>query len=157
MHTRTAPEQIIRYRERLTPSLGILGATALLGPMVAIVFLPWRPEWSLLAGVATSLALMGLLWLASPKIEVSGSTLRVGRAHIEREWLGTAQALTGADARAARTTQLPGNGWHLIRGGADGIVRVRVNDPGDPVKMWTISSRTPDRLAAALNAPQRAS
>lgn len=147
----TANTQTVLYRERLTPSLGILGAAALLGPMVAIVFLPWRPEWSLLAGAATSLAFLALAWLASPTITVTETTLTAGRAHIEREWLGTAVALTDEAAHEARTTKLPGNGWHLIRGGAKGIVRVPLTDPTDPVKVWTISSRTPDRLASALN------
>lgn len=147
----TAHDQTVRYRERLTPPLGVIGAAALLGPMVTIVFLPWRPEWSLLAGAGTSLVFVLLAWLTSPTITVTDTTLVAGHAQIEREWLEPAVALTGEDAQEARTTKLPGNGWHLIRGSANGIVRVPLTDPNDPVKIWTISSRTPDRLAAALN------
>ncbi len=143
--------QTVLYRERLSPSLPILAAIAVIGPMVAIVFLPWRPEWSLLVGVGTAIALVALTVWVSPKITVTSDTFSAGSAHIEREWLGTAKALMGDDARTARTTGLPGNGWHLIRGGADGVVQVPLTDPNDPAKVWTVSSRTPDRLAAALN------
>lgn len=42
----------------------------------------------------------------------------------------------------------------IIRGGIDGIVVVPNLDVDDPVDAWTISTRTPDRLAAAIRAAQ---
>ena len=65
-----------------------------------------------------------------------------------------ARALTGEEARQARGPALPARGWHLIRGGIDGVVVVPDIDQDDPVDTWTISSRTPDRLAAAIRAAQ---
>ena len=44
--------------------------------------------------------------------------------------------------------------WHVIRGGIDGIVVIDVTDPDDPTPVWVISSRTPDRFAAALRLAQ---
>jgi hypothetical protein len=42
----------------------------------------------------------------------------------------------------------------VIRGGIDGVVIVAITDPDDPAPYWVISTRTPDRLAAALRRAQ---
>jgi hypothetical protein len=83
--------------------------------------------------------------------------LSAGRARIDVSLLGRPVAVTGMEARAARGPGLDPRGWHLIRGGIDGIVVVPVTDPDDPTPTWTISSRTPDRLAAAVQRAQAAS
>ena len=43
---------------------------------------------------------------------------------------------------------------HLIRGGIDGVVIVAITDPDDPAPSWVLSTRTPDRLAAAVRRAQ---
>lgn len=141
-----------RYRERLSPSLRLLATVALAGPMVSLIFVPVGSTAALIAGALVSALLVAALVAATPVVAVSGSTLFAGRAHIDARYLGEPVALTGDDARAARGTALPARGWHLIRGGIDGVVVVPVVDPDDPVESWTISTRTPDRLAAAIRA-----
>src|SRR5690606_40877003 len=94
--------------------------------------------------------IVATLILLSPKVRVTDGVLHAGRARIEAEWLGSPMALSGEDARAARGPALPARGWHLIRGGIDGVVVVPILDPDDPAPSWTISTRTPDRLAAAI-------
>src|SRR5690606_19575606 len=94
---------------------------------------------------------IGLLIASSPTVRVEGTVLRAGRAHIDAKWLGETATATGDDARDARGPGLPAHGWHLIRGGIDGVVVVANTDPDDPVTSWTISTRTPDRLAAAID------
>ncbi|MAB20079.1 MAG: hypothetical protein CMH33_04065, partial [Microbacterium sp.] len=91
------------------------------------------------------------VWIVlSPRIEVTGGRLRAGRAHIDACHLGAPVALTGEDARQARGPGLHPRAWHLLRGGIDGIVVIPIDDPDDPVPAWYLSSRTPDRLAAAV-------
>ncbi|MGB4136301.1 MAG: DUF3093 family protein, partial [Microbacterium sp.] len=90
--------------------------------------------------------------LLSPVVSVQGTVLRAGRAHIDARWLAEPAPRTGEEARRARGTELPGDGWHLIRGGIDGVVVVPLTDPDDPHRVWTVSTRTPDRLAAAIRA-----
>jgi hypothetical protein len=141
-----------RYRERLSPSLRLVVTVALAGPMVALIFVPVGATAALVAGAAVSALLVGLLMMGAPVVSVQGGVLRAGRAHIDVELLGAPIALTGAEAKEARGPALPARGWHLIRGGIDGIVVVPNDDPADPVTAWTISTRTPDRLAAAIRA-----
>lgn len=148
----TATDARPRYRERLAPSLRLLVTVALAGPMVSLIFVPIGSTVALLVGAAVSALLVVLSIAATPVVSVDGTMLRAGRAHIDVRHLGEPVALTGDDARQARGPGLPARGWHLIRGGIDGIVVVPNIDQDDPVEAWTISSRTPDRLAAAIRA-----
>ncbi|MFC4139352.1 MULTISPECIES: DUF3093 domain-containing protein [unclassified Microbacterium] len=143
------------YRERLTPSLWMLITIALAGPMVALVFVPVGATLALALGAVVSLLLVAAGILLSPVIEVDGTVLRAGRAHIDARWLGDAVHRTGEEAKRARGPELPHDGWHLVRGGIDGVVIVTLTDPDDPHGTWTISSRTPDRLAAAIRAARQ--
>ncbi|MCS3444254.1 DUF3093 domain-containing protein [Microbacterium phyllosphaerae] len=149
-----APDTRTRYRERLSPSLWLLVTVALAGPMVALIFVPVGSTIALIVGAAVSALLVIAFIFFTPVVTVDGQVLRAGRAHIETRHLGRPTALTDEDARQARGPGLPARGWHLIRGGVDGVVVVPNIDPDDPVDTWTISSRTPDRLAAAITASQ---
>lgn len=143
------------YRERLAPSLWLLVTAALAGPMVSLIFVPVGSTFALILGAAVS-ALLVLAFVAlAPVVSVEDGVLRAGRAHIDVRYLGEPLALTGEEARQARGPELPARGWHLIRGGIDGVIVVPNIDEDDPVVAWTVSTRTPDRLAAAIRASRR--
>lgn len=141
-----------RYHERLAPSLWLLVTIALAGPMVSLIFVPVGSTFALLLGGAVSALLVVAAIALAPVVSVQDDVLRAGPAHIDVRYLGEPMALTGEDARSARGPELPARGWHLIRGGIDGVVVVPNTDEADPVVAWTISTRTPDRLAAAIRA-----
>ena len=140
----------LRYRERLTPSLPFFVAITLTGPMVALSFLPVDAALGAALGVAAIIAITAITVLLSPVVSIEGTVLRAGRAHIDVRWLGEPAAYTGEDAARVRGPELDARGWHLIRGGLSGVVVTPNTDPADPVRSWTISTRTPDRLAAAI-------
>ncbi|MER7795746.1 DUF3093 domain-containing protein [Microbacterium sp. NPDC096154] len=140
----------------MSPSLWILGSAAVVAPMAALVFVQYDGTLSLAVGLAVGVIVVAALILSSPVIEVAQGELRAGRAHIDVSLLGDPVALTGEDARTARGPALDPRGWHLIRGGVAGVVVLANEDPDDPVSSWTLSSRTPDRLAAAVRHAQSA-
>jgi len=142
------------YRERLGPSLWILVAAAVAAPMAALVFTPIDTTIALIVGACVGVALIALLIAAAPVVEVRGGELRAGRAHVGVQFLGVPEVHVGDDARHARGAGLDPRSWHLIRGGIDGIVVIPVTDPDDPTTAWVISSRTPDRLSAAVRRAQ---
>ncbi len=142
------------YRERLGPSLWILVAAALAAPMAALVFTPIDTTLALVVGACVGVALIALLIAAAPVVEVRDGELRAGRAHIGVEFLGDPEVHVGEDARHARGAGLDARSWHLIRGGIDGVVVIPVTDVDDPTSAWVISSRTPDRLSAAVRRAQ---
>ncbi|MFE5409693.1 DUF3093 domain-containing protein [Microbacterium sp. NPDC056569] len=142
------------YRERLGPSLWILVAAAVAAPMAALVVTPIDTTVALVVGAVVGVLLIALLILAAPVIEVRDGELRAGRAHIGVEFLGAGEVHVGEDARHARGAGLDPRSWHLIRGGVDGVAVFPVTDADDPTTAWVISSRTPDRLAAAVRRAQ---
>jgi len=144
----------LSYRERLSPSLWVLCAAAVSAPMVALVFVPLDSTVALVAGVVVAVALLSALVALSPSVSVDDGELRVGRAHIPVDLLGDPTAATGDEARQIRGPGLPRTAWHLLRPGIDGLVRVPVLDPDDPVSEWVFSTRTPDRVVAALRRAQ---
>jgi hypothetical protein len=149
MHVDTRASAAV-YREKLSPSLWTLIAAALGAPMIALVLSPVDMTLALIGGVVVSAGIIALLLAASPSVSVVDGELHAGRAHIDVDLLGEAVPLTGEEARAARGQDLDPRSWTLVRGGIDGAVRIPVLDANDPVPFWIISSRTPDRLAAAL-------
>jgi hypothetical protein len=83
---------------------------------------------------------------------VTKGTLRVGKATIERRFVGTAEAFRGREATAERGTRLNGLAFLCIRGWVDPVVRVEITDPADRTPYWLTSTRHPERLIAALSA-----
>lgn len=156
MHNSTAsPARPAAYRERLSPSLWALLSAAVAAPMVALVFVPLDSTVALLAGLGVAAALIVALVAAAPVVSVRDGELRVGRAHIPVALLADPIALTGDEARQARGPGLPRDAWHLLRPGIDGVVRVGVADDRDPASDWVFSTRTPDRVVAAIRRAQR--
>jgi hypothetical protein len=139
------------YRERLWPAPWVFLATALVIPASLLVFLPI----SLPAGIAVAaglyVAVLVVLVATTPTIEVTPTTFRAGRARIGREFLGSAQAFTGAQATAERGVNLDARAWMLLRGWLPGLVRVDIIDAADPTPYWLVASRHPAELAKALS------
>ncbi len=138
------------YRERLWPAPWVFITTALVMPASLLVFLPI----SLLAGIAVAVVLYGaivaVLLLTTPAIEVTSAGFRAGRARIDAGFIGAVQAFEGQDAVAQRGVELDARAWLLLRGWITGVVRVELDDPEDPTPYWLISSRRPAELARAL-------
>jgi len=144
----------VSYRERLSPSLWVITSAAVAAPMAALVLAPIDTTLALLAGALVGVAIVALLVAGSPVVEVRDGVLTAGRAHIDVGLTGEVTMLTGAEAQYARGPGLHPRAWHLIRGGIDGLVLVTITDPDDPAPFWVMSTRMPDRLAAAVRRAQ---
>ena len=143
---------MLPYRERLTPSVWIYLSTALVIPASLLVFLPISP----LAGVITAVVLycgaVATLVFTSPVIEVDVSQVTAGRARLPIGFAGNSDAFRGAAATLERGRQLDARAWVVIRGWVDPVVKITVLDAEDPAPYWLVSSRTPERMIAAINA-----
>ncbi|HZK58335.1 MAG TPA: DUF3093 domain-containing protein [Cryobacterium sp.] len=143
------------YREKLWASPALFVATALVIPASLLVFLPI----SMTAGIVTAAVLyagcVAMLVLASPVVQVKGGELQAGRARISTELLGEATAFSGTEASQERGPRLDVRAWLLIRGWVDPVVRIPIVDATDPAPYWLVSSRHPQKLAAAINGSRR--
>lgn len=141
----------VLYEERLYPSIGIWIITAGLSTVPAVIFAPIDALISVLASVLTLGALIFALITSTPTIRVTRAEVRVGRATIERKYVGRAQGFIGENATAQRGTRLHGLAYLCIRGWIDGVVRIELSDKEDKTPYWLVSSRQPKELSHVLN------
>ena len=119
-------------------------------PSTILVLAPFDIMLGVIVSVIVYLAIVIPMALTSPVILVTDSELKVGKAHISREFISTVSAYSGSDAFAARGTDLDARAWILLRGWINPVVRVDINDPADPTPYWLFSSRKPEELVLAL-------
>ncbi len=144
-------EATVLFSEKLWPSFWIWLVAAGLAGAGILVFAPISMTAGITAAVVLFVILAVLLVLSTPTLSVTATTLRVGRATIDRRFIGTVEAFRGGEATAERGTRLNGLAFMCIRGWIDPVVRIEIVDPTDRTPYWLASSRHPDELVAVLS------
>ncbi|MEU2871414.1 DUF3093 domain-containing protein [Streptomyces olivoreticuli] len=141
------------YEERLTAPRSWWFIAALVGVAMALILLPLGtvPMLGGLVGGA-ALASIAVSSYGSARIRVVGGALVAGDARIPVTALGTAEVLDAEEARAWRTHKADTRAFMLLRGYIPTALRIEVTDPADPTPYVYLSTRSPERLAAALAA-----
>lgn len=146
------PDQAVLYEERLWPSPWIWLIAAGFSAATIVMFAPISIGIGYGTAAVVAVIVFTLLILSTPRIAVTATTLVIGRATIERQYLGAVEWFTGDDATHQRGPGLHGLAYLCIRGWISPVVRIEVTDPEDRTPYWLTSSRTPERLVAALGA-----
>lgn len=141
----------MRYRERLWPAWWVFLATALVIPASLLVFVPINLTAGIVVAIVLYAAIIVVLIATAAVIEVDDAMLRVGKARIERSFLGAATPSTGKEAFQERGPRLDARAYLVLRGWLPGVVRIELTDPQDPTPYWLVSTRDPEGLAAALD------
>jgi hypothetical protein len=102
------------------------------------------------AGVAVALLAYGSL-----RVRVDPDGLRAGAALLPVAAIGEVRPLGPDAARALRGPRADARARLVLRGYVATAVQVQVLDPYDPAPYWYVSTRHPDRLAAALEAARQ--
>jgi hypothetical protein len=138
---------MVRYKESLTLTWPFHIALLVLVPMGFGMIAPLSIVGGFIsAGLFYSTALI-IFVVRAPRIVVTDTTLRAGRATIDRAFLGEVQAVAESDRTEAISDART---WKLIRAWIPTGVLVAINDPDDPTPSWYLSTRYPEKLAAAL-------
>jgi hypothetical protein len=143
------------YRERLSPSWWITLSVALVIPATSLIFLPVNLPLGIAVGISLWAGSMAVLWFFSPTVSVTDSHLSAGSATIAHTFVSGVEVFRKDEATVQRGTKLDARAWLVIRGWVDPVVKVTLNDPRDPAPYWLVSSREPDKLAAALTLRKR--
>lgn len=146
------------YRENLRPAVWLYAAALLLIPGIILVLAPINPIFGIVLSLAAYGTIVVLMVVKSPSIELTETTLRVGKATIARVHLGPASGFSGSHAIEQRGTKLDARAWVMFTGWVDAVVRLEIIDPMDPTPYWLISTRNPEMFLAALRerpAPQK--
>ncbi|MDJ0320326.1 DUF3093 domain-containing protein [Pseudarthrobacter sp. PS3-L1] len=138
------------YREKLWPALWIWVVVAGISGAGILVFAPISFGAGLTAAAVLFVIMAVLLILSTPLIEVTDRTFTVGRATIERQFIGEVAAFRDGEATAERGVRLNAVAYLCIRGWVSPVVRATITDPSDSTPYWLTSSRHPEDLVAAL-------
>jgi hypothetical protein len=141
------------YDERLTAPGSWWLIAALVGVAGALTMLPLG-VLPMLGGFAVAgvLAAVAVSSYGSARIRVVAGSLVAGEARVPLEALGTAHVLDADEAFAWRTRKADPRAHMLLRSYIRTAIRVEVVDPDDPTPYIYLSTRSPQRLAAALRA-----
>ncbi|MFF7969336.1 DUF3093 domain-containing protein [Streptomyces sp. NPDC007903] len=139
------------YEERLTAPRSWWLISVLVGVSFALILLPFG-TLPLLGGLVGGTAVAAVMASAygSPRIRVVGDALIAGEARIPVSALGAAEVLDAEEARAWRTYKADTRAFLLLRAYIPTALRVEVTDPEDPTPYLYLSTREPERLAAAI-------
>ncbi|MFB7778777.1 DUF3093 domain-containing protein [Streptomyces bauhiniae] len=139
------------YEERLTAPRSWWLISVLVGVSFALILLPFG-TLPLLGGLVGGTAVAAVMASAygSPRIRVVGDALIAGEARIPVSALGAAEVLDAEEARAWRTYKADVRAFLLLRAYIPTALRVEVTDPEDPTPYLYLSTREPERLAAAI-------
>jgi hypothetical protein len=141
------------YAERLRPPLAlwilVAGLSALMGMAYGAAY-GAGPGWLAGAGIAALGAT--LLLVTTTPLRVDDRVVRAGRARLPLAAISEAIPLDAEEMRQARRHGDPRDylvlrSWSSSRG-----VSIVLADARDPHPRWVVSSRHPDRFAAAINA-----
>lgn len=145
------PASTVLYTERLLPSFWIW--VMVLGASCAsiLVFLPISVETGIIAAIVFAAILVTLLLLSTPTIRVTADTLQVGKAEIERRYVGAVEGFRGDDATYQRGRGLNATAFMCFRGWISPVVKIEITDPADRTPYWLTSTRHPEELVRALS------
>ena len=106
--------------------------------------------WGLGSSVATMLIAAAIFVSASIVISVDAQEIRVGRASIEHAYIAASRALDAEQTHLRAGVEADASAHLVLRPYIKTAVEITLDDEDDPVPYWLISTRNPQRLAAAL-------
>lgn len=114
-----------------------------------IVALPAAVAWSAAGAFAVAVAALFLVY-GSARIRVEQGVLHAGRAQIPLSLLADPVPLDRDQTRLLAGREANVHAYLLLRPYLKRAVRVTVTDPMDPTPYWMLSTRHPEKLAAAI-------
>ncbi len=143
------------YRERLTVPRSWWVVTLIFGGICGwIMVVAATPSLGLVAAVAGTLVARALTWAyGSLSVSAGPAGFDVGGAHLDPAHIGKVTPLDRVAFRSSLGPDADARAWLRTRPYIDGGVRIDLDDPSDPVPYWLVSSRRPEKVAAALGQP----
>lgn len=138
------------YRERLRPNAGLLIAGLLFIPAVLLALTPISFGLAVPVSITFYAAFVLFLFLTSPVVLVTDTSLSAGSATISRELVGQARVLDARETRLLLTTQSDARSHLVIRSWIPRSVQIFITDENDSTPYWLVTSRDPEALAQAL-------
>jgi hypothetical protein len=141
----------MRYREVIRTPLWLLAIIYFF--FLSLVISIWAAlgnNSAIVSLVVLSLTLITIYLKSGLAIEVDENELRVGPAHLPREYFGNIVALDNQQVRIVRTRDADPAAFLAIRFWSPKAIQVFVNDARDQTPYWLISTSQTEKLLSAL-------
>ena len=141
----------MRYREVIRAPLWLLAVVYFF--MLSLVISIWSALGDNAALIALVLVSGALVWIYSATaltIEVNEKELRVGKAHINLDFVGDCINLDNEAIRRVRTRDADPRAFLAIRFWAPKGIQIVINDTRDSTPYWLISSNDGAELIKAI-------
>ena len=138
------------FRERLTVPLiwWVLAVLFALSVLLAVgAYL--GPTWGVGIAIASLLVAAAIFVSAAIVISVDTHEVRVGRASIGHAYIAACRALDAEQTRRRAGVAADARAHLVLRSYVKTAVEITLNDRDDPVPYWLVSTRRPQKLAAA--------
>lgn len=140
----------VRYVEKLWPAWWIWLSGVIIGGSFSTIFFPIGVTYGVIALVIGMAACAAALIAITPRIEVTEKWLKVGRAQVEREYIGHVVAHRGGAAREQLGPGFDARSYQCIRGWINPVITAEITDERDSTPYWLFSTRHPEKVLAAL-------
>jgi hypothetical protein len=144
-------ERLINFREVIRPPLWLMAFIYFLALSLGIAI--WAAMTTMIAAVVMALltAFTILIYFTSSLvIEIDQHELRVGKAHIDKVFCGSATVLTPAQMSLARTREADPAAYLAIRFWTAHGVKIEITDGRDQTPYWLVTSKRGEKLVQAL-------
>jgi len=124
-----------------------------LGLDFSIVIALWAGLGNIAAILGSIIVAILTLWMyffTALQIEISIQELRVGRAHIDRKFLGKVTSLDATMMSHHLRAGINPSAFHAVRFWVKTGVKIEINDPRDPTPYWLVSSKKAIEIARFL-------
>jgi len=140
------------FKEVLRPPIWVLAFIYfLLFSLVIAIWAAFDNTVTLIAFVASTIAIFYIAFVMRSTITFDGKELRIDRAHIDIKYLGNAKILDSSAMRLLRTRDADPAAYLAIRFWIPTGLKIAVVDPRDPTPYWLITSKRGEEIAALLN------
>jgi Protein of unknown function (DUF3093) len=139
------------FRERLTVPImwWVLAGLFSLSVLLAVGFY-LGPVWGVGTCAASFLVAAAIFGSAAIVITVDASQICVGRASIEHSYIAACRSLSAEETRRRAGVEADARAHLVLRPYIKTAVEITLDDQDDPVPYWLVSTRHPQRLAAAM-------
>ena len=138
------------YRERVLPSPATFTLPLVLALLIYAVLLPINEG----LGIALAITLAAVFYLAlvmkAPLIVVTANRLLVGKAAIDRTYLGRIELISSEDAFSERGYKLSALAYTCLQSSVRTMVKVEITDNDDQTPYWLFSTRNPEEIKSLL-------
>ena len=144
-------ERSIKFRDVVRPPLWLMAFIYFLAFSLGVAI--WASLNTISAAIAMAVMTIGVIVIyfqAALVIEVDENELRVGKAHIERQYCGDVTILKPEDMSRTRTRDADPAAFLAIRFWTAHGVKIEITDSRDVTPYWLCTTKRGAELARAL-------